>query len=246
MKDNFSHNSAAYATYRPVYPQALFDFLYQHVPGFERALDVATGNGQIAAELASTFSDVIATDISDQQLQQAPQKANIQYLNRAAETLNFPNEYFDLITVAQAIHWFQLDAFYKQALAALKPKGLLAAIGYGLIRINEIIDPLIDDFYTHTVGPYWDAERKHLDDGYNNIQFPLPLLETPTLFIEEEWPLDRLLHYLDTWSAVKHYKDQRHSNPINGAFVTALHQRWPVAQKLTVRFQLFVKAGIKP
>jgi SAM-dependent methyltransferase len=246
MKDNFSHNAAGYAAYRPVYPQALFNFLYQYTPGFNHALDVATGNGQVAAQLATRFKQVTATDISNNQMQQAPQMPNLHYLNMPAETLSFPPASFDLVTVAQAIHWFNLDDFYTRALAALKPGGLLAAIGYGLIRINEIIDPLIDEFYTQTVGPFWDKERQHLDDGYANIRFPLPLLPAPVLFIAHEWPLDHLLGYLDTWSAVKHYTTYHGKSPINGAFITALHQRWPVGQKLTVQFALFVKAGIKP
>ena len=114
MKDNFSRQSDIYAKYRPAYPQQLYDFIFQHVAGKQAAWDCATGNGQAAKELAKVFDKVYATDISQKQIENAVQQPNIFYSVQPAEQTNFPNNSFDLITVAQALHWFRFDDFYAE------------------------------------------------------------------------------------------------------------------------------------
>lgn len=214
MKDNFSTASDKYAQFRPTYPPELFSFLRKLSPTRHRAWDCGTGNGQVAGELADFFEEVRATDISVNQLSQAIQKPNISYTKQAAEKTNFPDEHFDLITVAQAVHWFDFDMFYAEAKRLLKKKALIAVFGYGLFRSNAETDEVIQHFYENVIGPYWDSERRYLDEKYETIPFPFDELEPPKFEINSRWTLERLIGYLKTWSAVKHYEKQEGKNPV--------------------------------
>ena len=166
MKDNFSIQADEYAIYRPRYPQELFDFLLSNTKNNDTAWDCATGNGQVAAELAKHFKNVFATDISEKQLANAIEKENIKYKKEAAEKTFFADNYFDLITVAQALHWFNFEKFYKELIRVAKPGALFAAITYTICKTNDETDNVLRHFYHDLTGPYWDAERKYIDEQY--------------------------------------------------------------------------------
>ncbi|MDZ7647171.1 MAG: class I SAM-dependent methyltransferase [Cytophagales bacterium] len=178
MIDLFSSHSQQYAEFRPSYPQALYDFIYSHVRTFEIAWDSGTGNGQAARVLSNRFKKVLATDISSKQLEQADKASSISY-SIAVEKTEFANSSIDLITVAQAMHWFDLDKFYQEVNRVAKPDALLAIWGYGLLRIDPAIDSLVTDFYKSVVGPYWNKQRKLIDEAYQAIPFPFNEIETP-------------------------------------------------------------------
>lgn len=215
MKDNFSTKSDEYAKHRPGYPEEVFHFLQKIVTEKERLWDCGTGNGQVAGRLASVFQQVYATDISVPQLMNAQNRPNIHYSKQRAEKTNFPDSYFDLITVAQAIHWFDFEAFYKEVRRTLKPDGTIAVMGYGLFRSNKETTAVIDHFYNGIIGPYWDSERRYLDEEYKTIPFPFKEMEAPEFIHEMEWSLERLVGYLKTWSAVKHYEKANGKNPVD-------------------------------
>jgi SAM-dependent methyltransferase len=225
MKDNFSAGADKYAVFRPTYPPALFDHLLSLVPGRERAWDCGTGNGQVAAVLAETFAQVFATDISATQLQSATPNERIEYSVQPAEKTHFPDAAFDLITVAQAIHWFDFDAFYHEVNRTIRPGGLLAVIGYDLVRFGPAIDPVLDAFYRDVVGPFWDRERRYIDEHYLTIPFPYPHLPAPAFSIDVEWSCDHLIGYIGTWSAVKHYRKQQGHDPVE-LVATQLKKNW--------------------
>ena len=214
MKDYFSSNSSEYARYRPTYPVELFNFLKQLSVEKTRAWDCGTGNGQVATALAKFFQEVKATDISKDQLAQADQKSNILYSLQPAEKTNFPDSFFELVTVAQAIHWFDFEAFYKEVKRVLKPGGYLAVIGYELFRTNPETNRIIDHLYENLVGPYWYPERKYLEEKYASIPFPFEELQTPEFSKRETWSIEKLLGYLNTWSSVKNYERQKGENPV--------------------------------
>jgi len=242
MKDNFSNNSSKYAQFRPKYPAKLFRFLESLVEEKEAAWDCGTGNGQVAGELANFFKRVDATDISQQQLENAVKLSNINYSLQPAEKTNFPDNSFDLITVAQAIHWFEFSQFYKEVNRTLKPGGIIAVIGYGLFKSNDQTNDLIDHFYRDIVEPYWDPERRYLDDGYRSILFPFGEIQTPDLEMEFSWDFEHLIGYLKTWSAVKHFQSKNGYDPvdaISGGLRTAFGER------RVVKFPLFLRVGQK-
>src|SRR5687767_7168314 len=152
-KDYFSDQSKAYATFRPTYPKELYEFIFSHLKNKGVAWDCATGNGQVARYLSDHFQKIYATDISQKQIDNAVLKDNIVYSVCKAEQTSFADQQFDLITVAQALHWIDTSAFYKEVIRTSKPDALLAVWGYALLSVNERIDPLFLDFYHNTVGP---------------------------------------------------------------------------------------------
>ena len=209
MKDNFSSQSHNYAKFRPSYPPEFFAFLNTIVTQRKNAWDCGTGNGQIAFELAKSFDRVYATDISQSQLDNALNCENIEYSLQPAEKTNFKSQTFDLIIVAQAIHWFDFEKFYEEARRTAKENARICLVGYGRIRISPHIDPLISDFYTNVVGEYWDAERKFIDENYETIPFPFDEITTPEFEIKQQWDLEHFIGYLNTWSSVKHFIKDR-------------------------------------
>ena len=245
MKDNFSTHSDQYAKYRPVYPKELFDFILSHVQNKETAWDCGTGNGQVAAVLADFFRTVYATDISEDQLRQASVRDNIVYKVEAAEQTDFADNLFDLITVAQAVHWFDFERFYGEAKRTLKPNGLIAVMGYGLVRCNAATNKVVDRFYTDVVGPFWDEERKYVDDNYATIPFPFSELPAPKLFNTCEWTVDEFTGYLQTWSAVQHYIRKNNKNPID-EIRNDLEESWKGEPKKTVKFPILLRVGTSP
>lgn len=215
-KDNFSEQSAGYNRYRPTYPQELYDLIFSHCSQFDSALDCATGTGQVAKVLSEKFTKVYATDISQNQLAEAYQAPNIRYSVQRAEKTNFPNQTFDLITAGQAYHWFDFEAFGHEVSRLLKPGGIIAVWTYGLLRLDDVITPLLDSFYKNVTGPYWDEERKWVDKGYQ--QMPFPFNEIPNDFrfeIRSQFSLDEFNGYLNTWSGVKHFIKKRGHNPVD-------------------------------
>lgn len=215
MKDNFSTKSLDYARFRPTYPAALFDFLKNLTGTAMTAWDCGTGNGQVACELARFIERVEGTDISSEQMKNACTAPNIYYSQQPAEKTNFQGSYFDLITVAQAIHWFQFEEFYKEVNRTLKPAGIIAVIGYSLFKSNKETDELIKHFYEDLIGPHWDPERKYLDDDYKTIPFPFEEIAVPQFKMTATWSYGHLLGYLKTWSAVKHFQKKNDFNPVD-------------------------------
>ncbi len=241
IKDNFSAGSANYATFRPGSPKVLYDFLLQQVGRFDTAWDVGTGNGQVAGILAEHFTTVYATDVSAKQLESAAQKENIIYREERAEHSSLPDASVDLITVAQAFHWFDFEAFYKEAKRVSKPGALLSIWTYNLLSIDKgIIDDIINDFYFNTVGPYWDAERKYVDVGYKNIGIPFEEIATPVFSMPLRWDLEQFLGYIDTWSSVRHYKNQKNTDPVM-ILAKKLEEHWPGEEIKNIDFPVFMR-----
>jgi SAM-dependent methyltransferase len=239
MKDNFSNQSKDYAKFRPHYPPELFDFLISLTREQAIAWDCGTGNGQVAVELAKHFEHVFATDISENQINEAIKKPNITYEIATAEHTAFPDNYFDLITVAQAIHWFDFDRFYQEVTRLLKPDGIFAVMGYPLLQVTPEIDMVIHEFYEGTLNGYWDPERKYLDENYVTIPFPFKRLNTPAFKMEISWTLTDLTGFLNTWSGVQHYIKKNGINPVNDV-LSKLNKVWPSEEGKKIIFPILL------
>ena len=242
VKDNFSKLSRRYARFRPAYPAALYDLLLSLVDGRDAAWDCGTGNGQVASALAGRFRRVVATDISREQIANAEKLPNIEYLITPAESVPFPDGAFDLVTAAQAAHWFDLPAFYREAARTLKPGGIIALIGYSLSRVNPAVDAVVDRLYKVILDGFWDEERKLVDKHYRSMPFPFEEVASPDFSASYEWPVDQYAGYLGTWSAVQHYRDRKGEDPID-LIARDLRAAWGDAPTLTVSFPMFARIG---
>ena len=242
IKDNFSSQSDQYAKYRPTYPSEFFTYLKSIIPNNQNAWDCGTGNGQVAKELASFFENVYATDISQSQIDNALKAENIEYSVQPAEKTNFSNDQFDLIVVAQAIHWFDFEAFYKEVNRTAKKNAIICVIGYSRLQISEPIDQIITEFYTKIIGPYWDKERKYIDENYQTIPFPFEEIKTQNFENRQKWNLEHVIGYLNTWSAVKHFIKQNNYNPVNYLKIK-LQEFWNNNEEKDIVFPLLLRIG---
>ena len=243
FKDHFSGKAASYGRYRPHYPPELFSFLAAQCPMRELAWDCGCGNGQASVALADHFERVYATDASAEQIAKAKPHPKITYAVAPAEASGLPSDSVDLVTVAQAIHWFDFDAFYDEVRRVSKPDGLLAAISYGLFEIEPGLDERLHHFHRSTLGPHWPPERRHVDENLTTIPFPFEELEAPRLSLKAAWNLDDLVGYIDTWSALQRYRAETGEDPLP-ATRDDLAQLWgdPEESK-TVRWPLNLRLG---
>ncbi len=214
MSNLFSSASDAYKQYRPTYPESLYQYLADISPAKNLAWDCGCGNGQASVALAKHFKQVQATDVSAEQIAEAEQASNVRYSVSPAEKIAADDNSVDLVTVAQAIHWFDHEAFFKEVDRVLKPNGIVAVWGYQLIYSDSPLDAIVEKLHTDIVGPYWPKGRELLDEGYTKIPFLYPRMETPQFEMRCTWQLQHLFGYLNTWSAVKAYEQAQGKNPI--------------------------------
>lgn len=242
-KDLFSAHSKDYAKYRPGYPKELFEYILQFVGEKDQAWDCATGNGQAAVILAEHFKKVEATDISESQIKNAIPRKNIEYHVCSAEHTGFADNSFDLITVAQAYHWLDWKKFRQEVIRTGKSNAVIAIWTYGLMKTeDEIINKLIDYFYYEVVGPYWDAERKFVDEKYATVDFDFSPLPARDFSIKLTWNKEAFLGYLSSWSAVQNYIKQNRASPLD-QIQKDLDFIWNNSSEKRIRFPVFLKLG---
>jgi len=244
FKDYFSGHANSYAKYRPRYPAELFDYLASLVPRHETAWDCATGNGQAAHGLARRFARVIATDASAPQLENAEPHERITYAVAPAERTGIETDSIDLVTVAQAFHWLDVEKFYTEVKRVLRRDGALAVWCYNLLEISPAIDPIIENFYSQKVGAYWSPERRLVEEGYRSLPFPFREVDAPRFYMRARWSLHDLLGYLRTWSATQNYIRARQHDPVI-EIEEELRPLWSDAEaEKDVRWLLSLRAGI--
>ena len=242
MKDNFSVHARDYAQYRPDYPRELFEFILGLVKEKKIAWDCATGNGQSAKILAANFDTVYATDISQKQIDHAIDLPNVFYSVQPAEKTDFPDNYFDLVTVAQALHWFEFDKFYREVNRTLVNDGIIATWMYGLLEISPAINEIIHDkLYEGILGQYWDEERKHVDQAYRSIPFPFEEIQAPIFTRQVNWTIGELHGYLETWSAVQKFISKNNYSPVTG-IIEEIARHWK-GETMSMDFKMHMKVG---
>lgn len=242
--DLFGAVSQSYAQDRPGYPAELFDWLVAQCASRELAWDVATGSGQAAVGLSAHFHRVIATDISEAMVAHAMPRPNIEYKTMPAEQSPCASESADLVTVAQALHWFEFDQFWIEVMRSLKPGGLFAAWSYNWFAINPEIDELIDKHFLSVLRPHWHSRNAISWSGYQDIPFPLAEVETPLLALNLDWTLEQLLGYLGTWSGTRLCHEATGVDP-REHLRSELNRIWgPVPRRVVM--PLSMRAGRKP
>jgi SAM-dependent methyltransferase len=250
MGSYFDVQSADYARNRPTYPEELFSFLFGLCNSHELAWDCATGNGQAAISLSKYFKKVIATDASNEQISRAFPRENILYSVEPAEHSLHENESVDLVTVATAIHWFNIPEFYKEAHRVLKTGGVFAVWGYAGCNINPELDLILDDFAFNILKNFWPPETKlNWQDKYETINFPYKLIDAPKFKARAQYNFNDLVHYLNSWSATQKYKDEHQSNPVD-IVLPELKKYWGYNSEgsgkvKNISWNLFFKCGRK-
>ncbi|MDE2600073.1 MAG: class I SAM-dependent methyltransferase [Rhodocyclaceae bacterium] len=199
----FADGGLAYARFRPAYPPQLAAFLASVAPDTRLAVDVGCGNGQLACLLARHFNRVVGIDPSADQIANALQGENLSYRCAPAEKLPVADSSASLIVAAQAAHWFDLPVFHGEVRRVGKPGAVLALIGYGVLKLEHLLDSRFHRFYRDEIGPYWPPQRKLVDSAYATMAFPFEELSAPPFHIQQEWNLSEFLGYLSTWSAVR-------------------------------------------
>ena len=242
--DHFSPVAAEYASYRPVYPEGLFAWLASLARRRVLAWDCAAGSGQATAGLAPFFDRVVGTDASEAQISAAPAHPKIEYRVARAEASGLTSGTVDLVTVAQALHWLDPDAFYREAERVLVPDGVLAAFTYGDARLDDgPIDRAFQRFRERVVGPHWPPQRRLVETGYRTLPFPFAEIESPSFSMSAGWTLAELLGYVGTWSATARHREATGGDAIRD-LAGALGPLWGDPQRLrAVRWPLSLRVG---
>jgi len=215
FEDHFSTQSGLYAQYRPTYPDTLYAYLASIAPAHSLVWDCGTGNGQAAIGLAKYFEKVYATDASAEQIAHAYANEKVEYHVESAELTGLESASVDLVTVAQAVHWFDFDKFYDEVNRVLKPNGVLTVWTYHLPEISPQIDQLLSRYYSEILAGFWPERIQYLDKRYTTLPFPFEEIVPPSIAMETEWDLNQLAGFLDSWSATQRYREQKGKHPLN-------------------------------
>jgi SAM-dependent methyltransferase len=215
FKDHFSGHADRYGAYRPSYPAALFEYLASLAPSHELAWDCATGNGQAAVALAPFFRRVVATDASARQIAEARAQPGVEYRVAPAERTDLADGSADLVTVAQALHWLDLPAFYAEVRRVCRPGAIVAVWTYQNCAVSPEVDAVVARLYDGILGDYWPPERKLVEQGYWTLAFPFEEIEAPTFPMVARWDLRRMFGYLDTWSSNQRYQARHGADPVD-------------------------------
>lgn len=238
---HFSSIAETYRKYRPRYPEEIFIYAAGLVKEHDHALDVGTGNGQAAVELAKFFKQVTATDVSPQQIEHAIPKPNVNYLVAPAESSGLPDQSVNLVTVATAAHWFANEKFYAEVRRVVRPGGAIAMWAYYLPAINPVIDEQVRRYYFELLDAYWPPETYHARCNYRTLQFPFKEIPTPVFWCRMQWKLENLFGFLRSFSPATIYEKEHSVNPVD-VLAADLQKVWgePDLARV-VRFPIFTK-----
>ncbi|BBM03666.1 class I SAM-dependent methyltransferase [Microbulbifer sp. GL-2] len=199
----FNDKSALYEGARPSYPSELFECLSNLSPSNELAWDCACGNGQAAVGLADKFDNIYATDISEEQIKNSKAHSKINYTVAPSEKCELPSESCDLVCVAQALHWFDYDAFWPEVLRVLKPGGIFSAWGYNWPILESNLESVFNRHILKIIAPYWAPQNKLMWNHYAEVNFPFEAIVVPKPTMEVNWSLDEFFDFIHTFSATR-------------------------------------------
>ncbi|XP_057492324.1 uncharacterized protein LOC130777902 [Actinidia eriantha] len=221
MAGLFDKQAEIYLDARPNYPKEWYSMLADQTDHHSLAWDVGTGNGQAALGVAEHYKQVIGTDVSEAQLKYAVPHPRVRYLHTPLSlsddelvSLIGGEGSVDLVTVAQAVHWFDLPRFYSIVTRLLrKPRGVVAVWGYRGMVVSPTFDALAKHFHETTL-PFWNPDSKYVFDGYRTLPFPFESVglgsegEPMLLDIPKELSFDGLLGMIKSYSAIVTAKER--------------------------------------
>ena len=245
FKDHFSAVAADYASARPEYPDALFAWIASIAPTRAMVWEAGCGSGQASRGLAAHFDRVHATDPSAQQIAQASAPANVRFAVEPGERCSLPDASVAAVCVAQALHWFDRDAFFAECARVLRPGGVLVAWGYQDIEVPSNVAGANAGLQDE-IRDYWPPERALIDAAYAGFAWPFDRVAAPAFELQVLWTLPRLLGYFSSYSATRRCRDATGRDPV-AAHAPALAAAWgdPEAPR-ALRWPMFVHARRKP
>jgi SAM-dependent methyltransferase len=240
----FSTVAREYASFRPGYPPELFAWLARISPSRDSVWDCGCGSGQASVALAEHFARVHATDVAPEQIAAAKPHPRVRYSVAPAEHSGLPAESVDLVTVAQALHWFDVTAFYAEAARVARPGALIAVWNYPRPKfVDADLDRRFFAFYTDVVGPYWPPERRHIESGYRTLPFPFEEIEAPQFGLELSWNLEQVVGYVSSWSATARYRKALGTDPVP-LLRDSLTPAWPAGgARVPIRMPIGLRIG---
>jgi SAM-dependent methyltransferase len=239
---DFSPIAGLYARARPRYPAELFAHLAERVERKDLAWDCATGNGQAALGLVDHFERVIATDASAEQIGHATPHPRIDYRVAPPERSGLNDRSVDLVTVAAAVHWFDLAEFSSELRRVVRPGGVVAAWTYHAAHVEPPLDRVFERFYRDVVSPYFAPGARLVDERYETLALPGEPVETASFSMSADWSLDDLIAYVRSWSGTQRYMKERGEDPI-ARIADELEEVWGEPERVrTVRWPLYLKA----
>lgn len=243
FKNHFSELAETYAQHRPRYPKELFAHLASIAPGRRLAWDTGTGNGQAAVDLAAHFNRVIATDASEEQIESRLEHPAVEYRVEPAEKTSIEERSIDLTTASVAVHWFDLDHFYREVKRVSRPGAILAVWTYFFLSVSPEVDELIEEFYYETLAGHWSERLRYVEQGYENLPFPFEELEPPAFQIKAQWTLMNLQGFILSWSGTSSFMEQEGQKPV-AEFLGRLAQAWGEEEmRRQVEWVLFMRVG---
>jgi len=221
----------------------LFSFLADSCHEHDFAWDCATGNGQAARSVAPFFENVLATDASAEQIGSAEAHPGIEFRVAPAEASGIDANSVDLITVAQALHWFDIERFFAEVNRVLKPGGVLAVWAYERCHVTPECNEVVENIFAE-VESFWPPEREIVDGKYCDITLPVPEMPVDSFDMQVNWTADEMLNYMRTWSATQRYMQANGSDPL-APYEQQLRARWGEGRR-DLRWPLTLKAGRSP
>jgi ubiquinone/menaquinone biosynthesis C-methylase UbiE len=240
--DHFSHVSSSYAAFRPHYPQELFDFVASLAPRRNRVWDCGAGSGQATTDLADRFEEVVATDVSAEQIARGPRRSNVRWLVAPAECVPLASKSVDLVTVAQALHWFDHDRFYAEVRRVSSQGAAIVAWTYGPPRMDGAVGAALDRLMFDTLRNSWPAERRYVETMYRTIPFPFERVDVPPFSLQETWTLERIAGYARSWSASARFAESGGGDAVE-SFEREARSAWPRDDAREIAWPLVVLAG---
>lgn len=243
FKDHFSTMATGYAAHRPVYPRAVAEALAARSPGHGLAWDAGCGSGQLSVVLGEVFDRVLATDASSAQIAEATPHPQVRYAVAPAEASGLSDGSVDCAVAAQAAHWFDLEAYYREVRRVARPGGLVALVTYAVMQVDPEVERVIGQLYWETLDGHWPPERRLVEEGYRSLPFPFEPVAAPALALEHRWNVEQLLGYVGTWSAVRSLRKAGQGGELE-RFGEALRAAWgePSMERL-IRWPLSLRLG---
>ncbi len=240
----FTSVAREYANFRPGYPPELFAWLAGVSASLNAVWDCGCGSGQASTALAGHFAVVYATDVAAEQIAAAKPHPRVRYSVASAENSGLADASVDLVTVAQALHWFDVEAFYAEARRVARPGALLVVWNYPRPKFADAaLDRRFLDFYRDVVGPYWPPERRHIESNYSTLPFPFEQLEAPPFGLNLDWRIEQVIGYVSSWSATARYRKAVGADPVP-MLAESLGAIWPGAGvSVPLHMPLGLRAG---